>query len=292
MGISLALEPALDIKAARGLAVALIARASSQTETVFGVAQLCRQTGALDEARALLESLVQVEAASGRAVALLEALNGRAPHERGTHTLPAPFVRRLEFLDPVQREALFTGLTEALPRFKKAGVASDHAATERYAKAERAATALYELGALRDAFLAPMRALLHTSIYPLFGIDPDAVSGIELQATCYSDGAFFTAHTDSDLKRTNGRALSFVYYLHSQPKAFRGGDLILFDSDPRAETYTPNAYTRIAPVDNSLIVFPSATVHEVQTVSLPNAPPTDARLTLNGWVRLAAPQPS
>src|SRR5262249_13628622 len=61
------------------------------------------------------------------------------------------------------------------------------------------------------------------------------------------------------------------------PKAFTGGDLVLFASNGQP--------TVIEPVNDSMVLFSSRTKHEVKPVVCPSRRFEDGRFTINGWVR-------
>jgi len=77
--------------------------------------------------------------------------------------------------------------------------------------------------------------------------------------------------------------LTFVYYFNRRPKAFEGGDLALYDGDAAAGLFSNRHFTKVGPVDNRLLVFPSNAQHEVLTVRCPSGAYEDSRFTLNGW---------
>lgn len=83
------------------------------------------------------------------------------------------------------------------------------------------------------------------------------------------------------------RQLTFVYYFNRSPKAFEGGDLALYDSDVSAGLFSERHFTKVAPVDNRLLVFPSSAQHEVLMVRCASGAYEDSRFTLNGWVQRA-----
>ena len=53
----------------------------------------------------------------------------------------------------------------------------------------------------------------------------------------------------------SGRRLSYVYYFHRQPRPFRGGDLLLYDTDRQAGNFEMGVFTRIEPLHNSIVFF-------------------------------------
>lgn len=104
---------------------------------------------------------------------------------------------------------------------------------------------------------------------------------IEHQITAYRDGDRYGAHRDDEGRDPAGRSLTYVYYYHRWPRAFRGGELILCPDDA-AQTIEPRC--------NQLVFFPSAWSHEVRPV----AAPSDfgaCRFSVNGWLWRAPASP-
>ena len=80
---------------------------------------------------------------------------------------------------------------------------------------------------------------------------------------------------------------------HRRPRRFSGGDLLLYDTDVDAKTGHTGAFSRITPLRNGIIFFPSNCYHQVTPVQCETDDFEDARWVLNGHVwRLAeAPAP-
>ena len=95
-----------------------------------------------------------------------------------------------------------------------------------------------------------------------------------LQVMTHQAGQFSAVHTDIRVADIN-----YVYYLHRQPKSFTGGDLLLHDG------VAAKAFTRIEPLDNSIILFPSGIPHEVTLVECDPGDFGAGRFTVNGALR-------
>ena len=104
---------------------------------------------------------------------------------------------------------------------------------------------------------------------------------IELNLTAHRDGDFFRVHMDGDPVESD-RRLSYVYYFHRQPRRFSGGDLLLYDTNRQENGFRPGVFTRIEPLHNSIVFFPSDCYHEITPVSGAQDF-ADARFTVNGW---------
>lgn len=107
---------------------------------------------------------------------------------------------------------------------------------------------------------------------PLFEIDY-----FEIQLTSHNDGDFFKWHTDNGSPDTASRVITFVYYFHVIPKAFSGGELIIYDNEKQ---------NTVEPKNDSIVFFHSGRKHEVKPVSCPSKLFKNGRFTLNGWVRV------
>ncbi len=114
-------------------------------------------------------------------------------------------------------------------------------------------------------------------------LDPFTVREIELQVTSTNDGEWFRPHRDSGAGAVRSRELTFVYYCHREPRAFRGGELRLYE--PFADVDDPDGQSvTIVPAQNAMVFFPSHYFHEVLPTWCPTGAFADARLTFNGWL--------
>lgn len=112
------------------------------------------------------------------------------------------------------------------------------------------------------------------------------IGEIEVQFAAHGDGALFTAHIDTAVheKTENPRVISAVYYLHSIPRKFEGGNLRLHPIPIGEEDEKPKD---ISPDNNSLLVFPSFAPHEVLPVIAPGVDFKDWRFAVNCWIHKA-----
>ncbi|MCF0069601.1 2OG-Fe(II) oxygenase [Dyadobacter sp. CY261] len=109
------------------------------------------------------------------------------------------------------------------------------------------------------------------------------VATIELNLAAHGDGAFFKTHIDTAIheKTQTRRMISAVYYLHSQPRKFTGGNLVIHPLPIGTEN---DESKEIIPENNSLAVFPSFSPHEVLPIIAPNLPFKDWRFAVNCWI--------
>ena len=126
----------------------------------------------------------------------------------------------------------------------------------------------------------------------VFALEADAFS-MERQITAHNDGNFFKIHNDSGSPPGNSRLLTYVYYFHREPKAFEGGELVLYDSVLRgAVQEVVGSYHVVPPEQNSIVFFRSSEHHEVRPVRVPSRAFTDCRFTVNGWIHAGHPAES
>lgn len=118
---------------------------------------------------------------------------------------------------------------------------------------------------------------------PMFTIDQ-----IESQLTAHNDGNFYKIHNDNGSPDTATRELTYVYYFYREPKAFSGGELVIYDSKIRDNYYVKaETFRTVEPINNSIVFFLSRYMHEVLPVQCPSQAFVDSRFTINGWLRRA-----
>ncbi len=137
--------------------------------------------------------------------------------------------------------------------------------------------------------VAPLVANKLRDIIPRVWSDlrmPDvAVSRMECQITAHGDGDFFDTHTDNSMPDIAHRRVSYVYYLHREPKCFTGGHLKFYHSLLKDGTNTAGTLAvEIEPPRNSLMIFPAHTHHQVTPITSRSTALADQRLTVNGWL--------
>lgn len=151
----------------------------------------------------------------------------------------------------------------------------------------RVSTGLRDLGDYREILKAKILSVLPSLIAQL-QINPLDSPKLETQLVAHGDGAFYKRHIDtrtSDHEDINQiRILSGVYYFNVEPKAFTGGALRLYAIGNNGEEFID-----IAPVRNSLLVFPSWAPHEVRPVNCPSKRFIDSRFAINCWLLCKKP---
>lgn len=147
----------------------------------------------------------------------------------------------------------------------------------------RRSRVLMELGKHEARIVKRMKArmpqVLKTLAHKVFPI-----TKVDAQITASNDGDFFKMHSDSGGRELASREITFVYFFHREPKAFRGGDLRIYDSQlENGEYVSRGRYQAIDPKRNRIVFFPSELMHEVVPVACASKAFADSRFTLNGW---------
>lgn len=118
------------------------------------------------------------------------------------------------------------------------------------------------------------------------GMSNFAIGQIESQMTAHNHGNYYKIHNDSGSPDTITRMLTYVYYYYREPKAFTGGELVIYDSKiENGFSVAAKSHKVIQPTNNTIVFFPSHCMHEVLPVSCPSEYFADSRFTINGWVR-------
>ena len=200
---------------------------------------------------------------------------------------PIPrFHQYADFLDMAERKALLEWTIENKSRFEPSSLVGGVIDPKR-----RISERLTDLGSMEGVLSEKLRRL-GADVFERTGTAPFEIEYIELEIAAHGDGAHFAAHTDipigegrkplgGDRTNTQDRLLSGVYYFHREPKRFSGGQLRLhrFGSDN-----VPGDFADIEPEQNSLVIFPSWTRHEVLKVSCPSRVFEDYRFAINCWL--------
>lgn len=108
------------------------------------------------------------------------------------------------------------------------------------------------------------------------GIEPFELGNVEMHLTSHNHGEFYKPHIDNGKGKLQGRVITFVYYFHSIPKQFDGGQLLFLKNKPKPLIVPPD--------NNSIVFFNSSFLHAVHPVTCPSHKFADGRFTLNGWL--------
>ena len=185
-----------------------------------------------------------------------------------------------EFLVRQELEAMFGHALSLERKFETAQVYDPSRAQpdHRRARVTLNTGAFHALIVGRIAF--HLRWILRALGHPYFD-----VSRLESQFTASNDGDYFRAHNDDTHANLPRRELSYVCFFHREPRPFDGGELLIYDSVERGGVEEPIAMRkRIVPEQGTMVVFPSACLHEVLPVRCSSRAFADSRFTLNGWL--------
>ena len=201
----------------------------------------------------------------------------------------APFVRMTDFLPPASRDRLLRDVPAAGERFVPARIRVN--GTMVLNREVREALVLDE-PTTRDVgswFLPKLRAVLPEVLWRLRVEDLDLDLGrietkvaVYLEVAAVLNGGFGLAHRDDGVReKTRHPLVSCVYYFHRAPRPFVGGDLLLHDAGRAGGA--GGAFSRIEPLCNSIVFFPSDCLHEITPVAC-GAEFEDGRFSINGWI--------
>jgi Rps23 Pro-64 3,4-dihydroxylase Tpa1-like proline 4-hydroxylase len=184
-----------------------------------------------------------------------------------------------------QRQQLLDYLVAHEKDFTPATVIEPHAQKAAVDAKLRRARTLDNLGEFKAVltnrikeYLQPALQKLEHKEFPL--------GRIEIQATASNDGDYFRLHPDSDGRDT--REITFVYFLHGEPRRYSGGELRIFSTRlVNGELVHADHSHLLTPHQDTLVFFPSLNAHEVLPVRVPSKAFGDSRFTINGWIHRA-----
>ena len=229
-----------------------LAACPDDAEALLRLGDLHRGEGRLEAALDACRRVAELRPGHPKASWLCAVLGGaNLPEPPPAQAVwPVPFVRVRNFLPPDEHQTLLALMLASYADTK----ARDNSETNDRIVDE-----------VRPGFEPRLRRLVAKALPRLWAGGLGAYC-VELHVGTYQAGQFHAVHTDFDDTDLAPRAISYVYYLHRRPKSFSGGDLLLHDGE------VANTHTRIEPLDNSIVLFPSHCVHEVTLVE---AGPTD-----------------
>lgn len=107
---------------------------------------------------------------------------------------------------------------------------------------------------------------------------------LELELVAHGDKAFYKTHIDTSTNRNaeTVRVITAVYYFHSQPKVFFGGQLRIL---PLRHNVPDSKFLDVEPINDRLLLFPSWVPHQVLPVKLEANNFIDSRFAINCWYR-------
>lgn len=204
---------------------------------------------------------------------------------RQSDVQPAPFLLESDFLSVGARDRFLARALDSEQDFRTAGMGSGgDAVVDR----DRRETEVLSLEDWEKEEIEGKVQQVAREACLRFGLPIRPIKKIEAKLTVHRDGGFFNVHQDAFTEiRGSSRHLSWVYYFHQNPKAYRGGDLVVFDStcDRQDRRYSEFDYTRLVPKDNQLVLFPSWFFHGVTPVSVAPSEFGSSRFAVAGHIR-------
>jgi Rps23 Pro-64 3,4-dihydroxylase Tpa1-like proline 4-hydroxylase len=202
----------------------------------------------------------------------------------------ARYVRMTDFLSPTEHQRVLEHALACETDFQESGLVGRHGEnTLNFAVRRSRTLSGARLQELWELFDQRLRGIL-PAVRAELGMPWFRLGEVERQLTAHGSGGFFAPHVDTGHPIAASRRISCVYYFHASPRRFEGGELRLYDT-----WYTPTGstaagtYTTLAPLDNSVVFFPSDAFHEVCPVRCETDPFGASRFTITVWFREGQP---
>jgi hypothetical protein len=257
-------------------------------EALNTLGEIFRKQGRLSDAAGIYDRMAALATEDGRASRLRAIFNGSVPSDAGEDALqPAPFVLLKDFL-PRDLHRTILPLVLAAPEEK---IIASTVGRDEYKPDQRVSFTVRGLKDVEKTFWTHVEAALPALLARL-RVDPFAIGAKEVRIRTYRSGNFFEVHRDNSIPDTASRRVSFVYFFHREPRRYTGGDLLLFDTSADSRRYSITSFTRIVPVDNAIVLFPSRFYHAVVPVQCSSSDPGDNRFVINGHIRTEPPPAS
>jgi Rps23 Pro-64 3,4-dihydroxylase Tpa1-like proline 4-hydroxylase len=197
--------------------------------------------------------------------------------------LPAQFVVLDEFLVPEELNSIMEYTQSREGDFQLSEVIAPGQTGSTLDYEHRRSRVLMDIGEHQAVVLNRIQAYLPRVLQKM-GREVFPVTRVEAQITASNDGDFFRNHNDNGQDEIASRELTFVYFFHREPKAFRGGELRIYDSRwENGEYVSTGNYQTIVPEQNQVVFFPSSLLHEITPVECSSRAFADSRFTVNGW---------
>jgi Rps23 Pro-64 3,4-dihydroxylase Tpa1-like proline 4-hydroxylase len=200
--------------------------------------------------------------------------------------LAARYVLMTDFLSPEEHQRLLDHVLACQADFHESGIigrAGENTVNYGFRKSRTLSGARLEeiWGMVDQRFHGILAAVRQELGMPWFRLGE-----VERQLTAHGNGGFFAPHVDTGHPITANRRISCVYYFHTGPRRFTGGELKLYDTwvTPTGST-AAGTYTTLTPVDNSIVFFPSDAFHEVCPVHCETEAFGNSRFTITIWFR-------
>lgn len=205
-------------------------------------------------------------------------LQTQSPHTPASNPLVSEFLQLDNFLSPEDHSHLLQYVFRRESEFVSTR-------TSTGAAQYRESVVLYNFPEFSSLIDQRIRQVFPQVLSQL-RLPPFSIGQIESQLTAHNDGNFYKVHNDSGSPDTATRELTYVYYFYREPKAFSGGELVIYDSQVKNGYYVQaDTFKTVEPRNNSIVFFLSRYMHEVLPIVCPSKDFADSRFTINGWVR-------
>jgi len=188
-----------------------------------------------------------------------------------------PYMLIDDFLAPDLHDALIDHALRHHAQFTRATIRKDGANTHGN---NRKAWTCSDFGTLKKPVLDAMAGTSAT-LFKRLGMKACAPERIEIEMTAHRDGDYFRPHRDTfvgkeSASQTTERMITAIYYFHTAPKRFTGGE---FAIHPLGE----GAPLLFEPKDNRLLAIPAFALHEVRAISCEGDAFSASRFAVNAW---------
>lgn len=247
------------------------------------LAQTYRKKGELKKVKLYYTKVLELDSRDENALGMLKILNFETiPESRNpSEIVPSPFYIITDFLDEESLVEIDEIIHKNESIFSPTTVSYKNSAVVDQKTRSSKVLAKKHFKSFSDSFQNKLKKVV-PAISNNFRLELNPNLKPEISLTMHLDGDFFKIHMDVLTNTKHQRKLTFVFYYHSLPKGFSGGDLLLFDSSLEGYNYDLN-YTKISPVRNSIVFFPSHCYHKVTPINLQSSNYLDGRYTVNGW---------
>ncbi|MDF3073985.1 MAG: prolyl 4-hydroxylase, alpha subunit [Alphaproteobacteria bacterium] len=242
----------------------------------LALGELLRRMGDLGGALLAVQRCLELEPGNSRASKLVVALKGGSFPSDETTAVPAPVWVIDDFLPAALHQEV---LQQALAH----RAALQPSTTVQTTRENWRRSQVDRYPAFGERVLESICRMAETAI-GRFALEPFDIVSRDMQFTAHNEGDYYKVHRDRQPGDMGHRRLTYVYYLHRQPRGFDGGGLRLFDTTRDGSSYFDQAWSKVLPRDNRLVLFPSHVWHEVEEVRCRSGLYEDSRFTLNGWL--------
>lgn len=270
----------------------LLSRLEAQPDHKLILSRLAlmnRQRGQLDAAASLYNRLAELDP-NNNSFPLLAALCSGKPAPLPVpkdQISPAPFVRIDDFLPSCDRQCLLDLLLKNQHNLEELDVTYVGADKKQDYKRDRSIRLQYgvycetDLREIFDPLLTPRLPKIVAALQA----EPFEAGKHTLRLDATPEGGFGKMHQDVGF----GARLIYLYYFHTHPKSFTGGDLLIYDQHVNDNLPVHDSFTTLRHVDNTLVIFEPHYFHEVTKVKSVDGPLAliNSRLSVCGFVHPA-----